>query len=567
MRNVLLPCLVVFLFLFISCKEKSNTALVASINELKLKTGAIVACGPPDKEFGKVGFAANVSSTVKNDFDLGIALLHSFEYDEAEKAFAKVISVEPETAMAYWGVAMSNYHPLWAPPSQAELEKGAKAISIAQSIAGKPEREAAYIDAMAVFYKDFDKANHATRSKNFEKAMEKLYAQFPQDKEAAIFYALALRSTADPTDKTYSQQLRSGEILNKIYPGEPNHPGIVHYLIHNYDYPELAEKALVEARKYASIAPSSAHAQHMPSHIFTRLGLWQENIKSNQDAAASAVCYAQSTGIKGHWDEELHALDYQVYGFLQQGDNDSAKKLLDYLTTIEFVSPMNFKVAYGFAAMPSRYVLENKLWKEAAVLKTHDANVDWENYPWQRAIVHFARLMGSVHTGRTDSAKQELKILNALRDKLVARKDPYYVDQVSIQIKTGEAWIAYKEGKNEEALKRMKEAADMEDNTEKHSVTPGEVLPARELLADMLMQMDQPAKALAVYEEDLKRHANRFNGLYGAGLAAERSNNNEKAKFYYQQLQAVAKPTNVTRPELNAAKSFLQKMQTVAHVQ
>jgi tetratricopeptide (TPR) repeat protein len=566
MQKILLPFLYLVLFTFISCKEKNNTGLIASVNELKLKTGTVVACGPPDKEFGKVGFAADVPEKAKNDFDLGIALLHSFEYDEAEKAFAKVIGEEPECAMAYWGVAMSNYHPLWAPPSQAELEKGAKAIAIAQSIASKPEREAAYIDALAVFYKDFDKVNHATRSRNFEKAMEKLYGQFPQDKEAAIFYALALRSTADPTDKTYSQQLRSGEILSKIYPGEPNHPGIVHYLIHNYDYPELAEKALVEARKYASIAPSSAHAQHMPSHIFTRLGLWQECINSNQAAAASAVCYAQSTGIKGHWDEELHALDYVMYGYLQQGDNDSANKTLDYLNKIDFVSPVNFKVAYAFAAMPVRYVLENKLWKEAAVLKTHDANVDWENYPWQRSIVHFARLLGSVHTGKTDSAKQELKMLNALREKLEARKDPYYVDQVTIQIKTGEAWIAWKEGKNSEALKLMTEAADMEDNTEKHSVTPGEVLPARELLADMLMQMDQPAKALTVYEDDLKRHANRFNGLYGAGLAAEQSKNTEKAKSYYQQLQSISKP-GAARPELQVAKSFLQKTQTVALVQ
>jgi tetratricopeptide (TPR) repeat protein len=564
MRKLLLSLICFVLLVFFACKEKNKTVLTASVNELNLKTGDVVACGPPDKEFGKVGFAASCPENVKKDFDLAIALLHSFEYDESEKVFAKIIGEAPECAMAYWGVAMSNYHTLWAPPTQAELEKGSKAISIAQSIANKPEREAAYIDAMAVFYKDHDKTDHGTRSKNYEKAMEKLYAQFPQDKEAAIFYALALRSTADPADKTYSQQKRAGEILNQIYPGQRNHPGIVHYIIHCYDYPELAEMALPEARRYASIAPSSAHAQHMPSHIFTRLGLWQECIQSNLEAAASAVCYAQGTGIKGHWDEELHALDYVMYGYLQQGDNDSAKKQLDYLHTITEVSPVNFKVAYAFAAMPSRYVLENRMWKEAATLEAFPANLEWEKYPWQKAIIHFARLMGSVNTGKPDNAKLELKNLNTLRDALLAKKDSYSANQVAIQIKSSEAWIAYKEGKNNEAVQLMTQAADMEDATEKHSVTPGEVLPARELLGDMLMQMNQPAKALAAYEANFKRHVNRFNNVYGAGLAAERSNNMAKAKQYYEQLNSIVKSSKETRPEIKAANAFLESHKAVA---
>jgi tetratricopeptide (TPR) repeat protein len=563
MRKICLSVLSLAILAIPACKEENKTALVASEQILNLKTGDIVSCGPPEKEFGTVGFATACSEKSKKNFDLGIALLHSFEYDESEKAFAKVINEDGNCAMAFWGVAMSNYHPLWAPPTQAELEKGAKAIEIAQGIKDKPERETAYIDALAEFYKDWQKTDHNTRSKNFEKAMEKVYLQFPKDKEAAIFYALALRSTADPADKTYSQQLKSGEILGKVYPGQPNHPGIVHYIIHCYDYPELAEKALAEARRYASIAPSSAHAQHMPSHIFIRLGLWQENINSNQVAASSAVCYAQSTGIKGHWDEELHALDYVMYGYLQQGDNDSAKKQLEYLNTIKVVSPVNFKVAYAFAAMPSRYVLENRLWKEAAVLQAPEANVAWEKYPWQAAIIHFARLLGSANTNKLTEAKQELKILNTLRDSLL-KKDKYQANQVAIQIKSSEAWIAYREGKNSEALQLMTEAAVMEDNTEKHSVTPGEVLPARELLGDMLMQMNQPAKALEAYEASLKTHMNRFNGLYGAGLAAERSNNKEKAKQYYGKLVAIAKPTKDTRQELQAAKLFLQSEKAVA---
>jgi tetratricopeptide (TPR) repeat protein len=566
MRKICLSILSLAILAIASCNEENKTALVASEQILNLKTGDIVSCGPPEKEFGTVGFAIACSEKSKKDFDLGIALLHSFEYDESEKAFAKVINEDGKCAMAFWGVAMSNYHPLWAPPTQAELEKGSKAIEIAQGIKDKPERETAYIDALAEFYKDWQKTDHNTRSKNFEKAMEKVYMQFPKDWEAAIFYALALRSTADPADKTYSQQLKSGEILSKVYPGQPNHPGIVHYIIHCYDYPELAEKALAEARRYASIAPSSAHAQHMPSHIFVRLGLWQENINSNLVAASSAVCYAQSTGIKGHWDEELHALDYVMYGYLQQGDNDSAKKQLGYLNTIKEVSPVNFKVAYAFAAMPSRYVLENRMWKEAAELKAPEANVAWEKYPWQAAIIHFARLLGSVNTQKLSEAKQELKILNTLRDSLL-KKDKYQANQVAIQIKSSEAWIAYREGKNSEALKLMTEAAVMEDNTEKHPVTPGEVLPARELLGDMLMQMNQPAKALEAYEASLKTHMNRFNGLYGAGLAAERSNDREKAKQYYGKLVAIAKPTKSVRQELQAAKLFLQSEKAVASAQ
>ncbi len=385
--------------LFTSCRENRNAPLPASINALNLKKGAVISCAPGGDQFGSVGFDISATKKVKKEFELGMALLHSFEYDEAEKVFAKIIEVEPACAMAYWGVAMSNYHPLWAPPTQDELEKGAKAIAIAQSINKKTDREAAYIDAVAQFYKDYQKADHRVRSRNFESGMEKVYTTFPDDKEAAIFYALTLVAAADPADKTYVKQKKAGEILNKVYPGMRDHPGIIHYIIHTYDNPALAHLALPEARKYASIAPASSHAQHMPSHIFVRLGLWQENVNSNRDAANSAVCYAQGTGLKGHWDEELHALDYLVYGYLQQGDNDSAKKQLGYLRTITEVSPVNFKVAYAYAAIPARYVLENKLWKEAAALETFPSNLAWEKFPWQNAIIYFARLLGSVHTG------------------------------------------------------------------------------------------------------------------------------------------------------------------------
>ncbi|HMK03352.1 MAG TPA: hypothetical protein VK489_04140, partial [Ferruginibacter sp.] len=416
-----------------------------------------------------------------------------------------------------------------------------------------------YIESIGAFYKEWDKADHRSRSLGYEKAMEKLYARYPTDKEAAIFYALALDASADPGDKSFSNQKKAYAILTSLYPNEPDHPGIVHYMIHSYDYPELASLALPAAKKYASIAPSSAHAQHMPSHIFTRLGLWDECISSNLAAAASAKCYGETAGIKGHWDEELHALDYLVYAYLQKGDNEKAQKQLDYLRTINEVSPFNFKVAYAFASIPSRYVLENKLWKDAAAVKIHNESFPWHKFPWQKAIIHFARLMGSANTGSAQLARTELRHLQTIYDTLTAQKDTYKANQVMIQLKSGEAWILLAEGKANEALQAMKMAADLEDKTEKHPVTPGEVIPAKELLADMLMKMNKPAEALLAYEADLKTHPNRFNGLYGAAQASERINNKEKAKLYYTQLTAVTNSTASARPELETARLFLKK--------
>jgi tetratricopeptide (TPR) repeat protein len=539
-----------FLLAFTSCTEQNKTPAKEVINAINLKRGDIVLCGPPGKQFGDVAFEVSCSEKVRKDFNLAVSLLHSFEYDEAEKIFAKVIDAEPGCAMAYWGVAMSNFHPLWTPPTQAEFEKGAKAIAVAQSLT-KSKRESGYIEAIALFYKDWDKTDYRTRCINFEKAMEKLHNDFPGDKEAAIFYALSLDAAADPVDTSFVNQKKAGAILNTLYPGEPNHPGIVHYIIHSYDYPALASIALPAARKYAAIAPSSAHAQHMPSHIFTRLGLWDECIQSNLVATASAKCYAENAGMKGHWDEELHGLDYLVYAYLQKGENKLAKEQLDYLRAINEVQPVNFKVAYAYAAIPARYTLENKLWKEASTLEILPANLQWEKFPWQKAIIHFARLLGSVHTNKLVAARAELNQLQTIYDTLLNQKDSYKATEVQIQIKTGEAWIQFKEGKDKEALQLMYDAAMMEDKTEKHPVTPGEVIPARELLGDMLMEMNKPGEALTAYESDLERHPNRFNGLYEASVAAAKANNIEKAKHYYQQLTAIANIAGSGRPALH----------------
>src|ERR1035437_8733815 len=385
--------------------------------------------------------------------------------------------------------------------------------------------------------------------------MEQLHTKFADDHEAAIFYALALDAAADPRDKTYANQKKAGDILNALYAIEPNHPGIIHYIIHTYDYPGLAVLALPAAKKYAAVAPSSAHALHMPSHIFTRLGLWDEAIHSNLQSIAAAKCYAESADIPGHSDEELHCMDYLVYAYLQKGDNKLAEEQVKYLNTIKAVYPADFKVAYAFAAIPSRYLLENKKWTEAAALQIPPANISWNEFPWQEAIIHFTRLLGEVHIGKMVDAKSELIQLNRLRDTLAKQKDSYKSKEVEIQIKTGEAWIQFESANKTNAVNIMKLAADMEDSTEKHPVTPGEVLPARELLGDMLLQINQNEEALKVYEAVLKKIPNRF---YNAGVAAEKCGNKQKTVFYFKRLLTIVDTANSDRPEVIAIRSFLK---------
>jgi len=507
--------------LLFSCNNQSKTGS-SLLNSLELKRGEIISCGPQEGEiFGTVSFRATVPPKLQHDFNVAVALLYSFEYDEAEKMFAKIIDSAPGCAMAYWGVAMSNFHPLWAPPTTAELQKGIKAVQIARSIENKTNRESDYIEAIAKFYENAEQLDHRSRVLNFEKAIETIYKTYPDDEEAVVFYALALNAAADPADKTYTRQRKAFALLNPIFQKKPLHPGIAHYIIHNYDNPELAELALPAAKKYAAIAPASAHAQHMPSHIFTRLGLWDECIKSNLEALRSAQCYAEEAKIKGHWDEELHSLDYLVYAYLQKKEDKSAKQQLDYLQTINEVSPVNFKVAYAFAAIPARYALERKNWKEAAELQLHPSNFPWEKFPWQKAIIHFAKLLGHIHLNKLEAAENELDTLRSLYDKLSKEKNQSLeAAQVAVQIKTSEAWIEYKHGNNDKALELMRTAADMEDGTEKHPVTPGAVIPARELLGELLLEMNKSSLALEAFEQDLKIHPNRRNGLYGAAIAS-----------------------------------------------
>jgi tetratricopeptide (TPR) repeat protein len=542
--------------LILSCNSNNSIPSQALIKQLNLKKGDIISCGLPNAQFGLADFEVTGDEKIKKGFNLAVELLHSFEYDESEKVFAKIIDEAPDCAMAYWGVAMCCFHALWTPPTEAELIKGAKAINIAKSITNKSPREAGYINALDLFYKGWNITNHITRCVNWENAMEKLHASFPDDKEAAIFYALSLNAAADPKDKTCAKQKKADGILEALYKEQPNHPGIIHYIIHTCDYPELAALALPAARRYAEVAPSSAHALHMPSHIFTRLGLWDECISSNLKSVEAAQCYAKEAGIPGHWDEELHSLDYLVYAYLQKGDNADAERQVKYLNSIHNAYPVNFKIAYAFAATPCRYMFENKKWKEAATLEIHPANFSWNAFPWQEAIIHYARLLGNVHINNLYAAKLELAKLNQLHDTLEKQKDSYKSMEVAIQIKAGEAWIQFASEDKVSAVNLMKFAADMEESTAKHPVTPGEVLPARELLGNMYLQMNQNESALKAYEGVLKKSPNRFNSLYGAGRAAEALENQQKATYYYKQLSAIA-AKNAGRQELVDVKKFM----------
>jgi len=514
------------------------------------------------ERIGKVSFVVSCSPQARKQFNLAVAWLHSFEYSEAERAFAKVAAIDSGCAMAHWGIAMSQYHQLWSPPTRAELEKGALEVEKAKSIGGKTNRERDYIGAIAQFYGDWEKADYQARANNYERAMENLYRRYPTDREASVFYALALNAgalAAKPMDKTYAKQKQATAILNRVLRLEPQHPGVTHYLIHSYDYPPLAVFALAAARSYAKIAPSSAHALHMPSHIFTRLGLWEEDVAMNIRSENAAKDYAKRNHLAGVWDEQLHAMDYLAYAYLQQARDREALTVLDELRSIRKTDPETFKCAYSFAAIPARWALERHKWSEAAELKVEPADFPWPRFSWAEAITHFARAIGAARSGDSDRARIEIEKLRETQDRMSGTKENYdWATQVEIQRIAAAAWLAKTGGNNEDALKLMRSAADLEDSTEKHPVTPGAVLPARELLGDLLLELNRPSDALIEYERSLANSPNRFNGLYGAGRAAQLKGNRLKAQRYYQKLARNCARGNTGRSELQFARTFLQ---------
>jgi len=505
--------------------------------------------GEPEK-LGKVNFPVSCDAAVQLQFNRAVAMLHSFWYEKANEEFAAIAKKDPACGMAYWGIAMALYHPIWEAPGPAALKQGSEALAKARSAAHKRQREWDYIAAIETFYKDSDKLDHHTRALAYEKAMEQLQARYPDDREAAIFYALALQGSASPTDKTYANQRKAGAILEKILADQPDHPGVAHYIIHAYDYPPLAARALDAARSYAKIAPDSPHALHMPSHIFTRLGLWQESIESNLASEGAAQKY----NAPGN---ELHAQDYLVYAYLQGAQDHAAKKVMDAAPAPLPDDPQYFNGLYATGTMAPRYAVERHQWKAAAALTVPPNIFPGGRYAWAEANIHFARALGASHIGDIDSAKKELQQLESLRDTLIKVNEKYWADQVDIQREIASAWLTLAQGKNEEALRQMRHAVDHEDSTDKHPVTPGMILPARELLGEMLLELKQPAQALAEFEGTLRTAPNRYNALSGAARAAKLSRDSEKAKRYYAKLLVICDHADGDRPELRDARAFL----------
>jgi tetratricopeptide (TPR) repeat protein len=511
------------------------------------------------QELGEVNFPVSCTPEAQAEFDHGVALLHSFWFRPAIQSFNTVAELDPTCAMAHWGIAMSLLgNPFGWPLTGQALVDGWAAVEQALAVGAKTPREAAYIDAIAAFYKDADTVDHRTRALAYAAAMEQLAQDYPEDTEAQIFYALALNATAQPTDKTYANQLKAVEVLEQIFLAQPNHPGIAHYLIHSNDYPALAEHGLDAALRYADIAPAVPHAQHMPSHIFTRLGYWQESIATNLVSARVAKAELAATHPQGTGSADaLHAMDYLMYAYLQLAQDSAAKALLDEISTIEQVDVERFGAAYALAAMPARYALERGQWAEAAALPLHPSELAWDKFPQAEAVLVFARALGAARNGDVAAARQQLDRLQVLREALVTAKQDYWVGQADIQSREVEAWIALAEGKHEEALALLREAVALEAATEKHPVTPGPFVPAHELLGELLLALDQPAEALAEFEASHLIEPNRFRGLYGAARAAELAGETEKARTFYQALVGLGAAADSERVELAAAKAFL----------
>lgn len=512
-------------------------------------------------QVGKVSFETSCNAAAKTPFELGLGWLHSFEYEEAARTFAKAVAADPRCGIAHWGIAMSFYHPLWAPPTAAELERGRSALRRALDAGSASEREKAYIAALETFYRDSDRLDHKTRALAYSAAMGDLHGRYPNDREAAVFYALSLVAVGTmDKDPDFAKEKQAGAILNRVLAIEPDHPGVAHYLIHSFDYPPLADLALPAARRYAGIAPASPHAQHMPSHIFVRLGLWDEAIRSNIASEAASRAFAKMQNLPDSSSERLHAMDYLAYGYLQTGQDEKAEQVLAELKRVRRADPPIFTVAYAATAIPARLLLERRRWKEAASLELPD-NVrklaPLDSFKWGEAHVRFARAVGAARSGNSAAALAEVASLAAIERALTIAPGTYdWRAQVAIERQIAEGWLAYAQGRREQAVQLMRTAAHLDDASEKHPVTPGALLPAREQLGELLLELGRPAEALAEFEASLKRAPRRLNGLSGAARAAKLAGDGSKARAYYAQIVELTKNADGSRPEVREARAF-----------
>jgi hypothetical protein len=513
--------------------------------------------GNGDK-LGVVHFATSCNETAQKDFDRAVALLHSFQFSKAIQGFSTALKNDAACGIADWGIALSE----WSNPfgtgmkDQGQLQAGRESAERGKAVGAKTERERAYIAAVALLYNNFESTPQSGRLLAYRDAMERLAAKYAEDHEAQIFYALALAASEEPTDKSYASRLKAGAILEKLFAEEPDHPGLAHYIIHTYDVPPLAGRALPAARRYSDIAPDAPHALHMPSHTFTRTGYWQDSIDSNVAAAAAAKRENQTP-------EELHASDYEIYAYLQTGQDEAARRLLGSLP--EIASRFDSKAVIGgaggpsagyfaLAAIPARYALERRDWKQAAQLVPRETP-----FPYTEAMTWFARGLGAARLGQAPTAYESVAALKQIRERLSKAGENYWARQVEIQELEAQAWAALAEGKKEEGLRQMKLAAELEDGTDKSAISPGPLAPARELLGEMLLQMNEPAEALLQFEATLKKEPGRFRTLNGAARAAQLSGHREASQMYFRELLKVCeradKPGRAEIMEANRAVS------------
>jgi hypothetical protein len=451
----------------------------------------------PGEIIGKVHFPVSCNEAAQQEFDHALALYHSFWFDPANEAYKKVLELDPKCGMAYWGLALSALgNPFgWPAPAKA-MQAGAAYIDKAREVSAGSERERAFIDSLAKLFENWQTTEHRSRALGWEQGMEKIAAAYPDDVESQVVYALSLIANAQATDKTFANQLKAGAILEPMFISS-DHPGVVHYLIHAYDYTALVEKGLPAARRYASIAPSAPHALHMPAHIFTRLGLWEDSLETNAASVRAARAELQETSLSLGSYNALHAMDYMMYAYLQRSQDKAAQGLLDEVAKIQKLDATNLGAAYGLAAMPARFALERRRWADAARLELHPKEMPWNQFPHAEAVVVYARALGAARSGDPASATKDIERLRQLQADMQKMKLVYWSQQTEIQITAASAWLAFANGKKDEALAAMRTATDLEAKTDKHPVTPGPLIPARELLGEMLLELNQPSAALA----------------------------------------------------------------------
>ena len=503
-----------------------------------------------ETQLGTVHFPVSCAASVQHPFERGVALLHSFWYEEAEKEFLEISTDDAHCAMAHWGVAMSLWHQLWNQPDPKVIARGSHEVHLAEKLQKKATpRERAYIAAMHAFY-DNPKQDFDSRARAYSGAMKNIYESYPDDHEGAAFYALSLLASDKDNDPNFTQRKEAAAILEKLFSTEPDHPGVAHYLIHTYDKPQLAELGIPAARRYAKIAPAAPHAVHMPSHIFARVGLWQDDINSNlASVAATRKTVAMGMGGEGH---QFHAMDFLVYAYLQCGREADAEKIIE---EVKAMPPMHDMYGMGFdprtyalSKFPAIYDLELRRWSDAAALKPVDAAAAGD-----KAITYWARAIGAARSGNLADAHKDLDEIDAIRKELIAQKKTDSADAVAEDYSEASAWVEHAEGKNDEAISSLRKLADQDDKLGEEP----EGIPAREMLADLLLEAKRPQEGLAEYQTDLKFNPNRFNGLYGAARAAEEVGKSDMAKDYYAQLLKVCDGGSSTRPELTQAKELV----------